>query len=161
MADYDKNCWRTPDSLFIPLHAEFNFGLDAAASHGANKCEVYIPPELDSLVTHWGEFAAMCGVAGRTVWLNPPFNPMTPWADRALEMHDAGLDIVMISNAATGTTWFRKLADRAAQVRFTTGRIAFVHPETGEPVDGNNMAQTVFVLSHTRRYSDRVVWFDV
>lgn len=26
---------------------------------------------------------------------------------------------------------------------------------------GNNAAQCIFVLSHTRTYAERVVWFDV
>lgn len=157
----DKNCWRTPDDLFGPLHAEFNFGLDACASHGAEKCPVYISPDEDALAQSWRHFVAACGVAGRTVWINPPFNPMTPWVDKVLEEHAAGLDIVLLCNAATGTLWFRKLAEVAAQIRFTTGRVAFLHPETGEQMKGNNAAQAIFVLSHTHTYDERVVWFDV
>lgn len=159
----DKNCWRTPDDLFGPLNAEFNFGLDACASHGAQKCSMYIPPEMDALVVDWGDFMIACGVTTthHAVWINPPFNPMTPWVDKVLEEHAAGLDIVLLCNAATGTLWFRKLAEVAAQIRFTTGRVAFLHPETGEQMKGNNAAQAIFVLSHTRTYDERVVWFDV
>lgn len=160
----DKNCWRTPDDLFVPLNAEFNFGMDACASHGAEKCPVYIPPEVDALSVEWSSYVAVgeaCGVADSTVWINPPFNPMTPWVDKVLEEHAAGLDIVLLCNAATGTLWFRKLAEVAAQIRFTTGRVAFLHPETGEQMKGNNAAQCIFVLSHTRKYDERVVWFDV
>ena len=157
----DKNCWRTPDDLFGPLHTEFNFGMDACASHGAEKCPVYIASEIDALALNWRAWMYACGVQRRTVWINPPFNPMTPWVDKVLDEHAAGLDIVLLCNAATGTMWFRKLAEVAAQIRFTTGRVAFLHPETGEQMKGNNAAQCIFVLSHTRTYDERVVWFDV
>ena len=157
----DKNCWRTPGDLFGPLNTEFNFGMDACASHGAQTCPVYIDPETDALRTNWRDWMAFCGVQRRPVWINPPFNPMTPWVDKVLEEHAAGLDIVLLCNAATGTLWFRKLAEVAAQIRFTTGRVSFLHPETGEQMKGNNAAQAIFVLSHTRAYDERVVWFDV
>lgn len=157
----DKNTWRTPDSLFGPLNEEFNFGLDASASHGAQKCPVYLSPDENALVTDWRQYAELFGVADRFVWINPPFTPMQPWSDRVLQMHAAGMDIVMLTNAATGTRWFRELAEEAAQIRFTTGRIAFIHPDTGVQMKGNNMAQSIFVFSHTRHYDQRVVWFDV
>ena len=67
----------------------------------------------------------------------------------------------MVSNAATGTAWFRRLVERAAQVRFTTGRIGFIHPGTGKAIDGNNQAQAVFVFSHSRKYKEKVIWFNV
>lgn len=157
MEAYDKNCWRTPDSLFQPLHQEFGFVLDAAASVGAEKCPLFIPPELDSLTTPWVDVAP----AGSQVWINPPFNPMQPWADKVLQEYWSGMNVVMVANAATGTKWFRQLAEASSQIRFTTGRVSFLHPNTGEPVGGNNMAQAIFVLQHDRTYDERVIWFNV
>lgn len=162
MAGYDKNCWRTPNSFFNRLDDEFHFGMDAAAADLAiSKCAVFIPPEVDALATDWKEYACLMGVSGSPVWINPPFNPMAPWADKVLGEFENGVEVVMLTNAATGTSWFRKLADKASQIRFTTGRIAFLHPVTGERVNGNTMAQAVFVFSHSVKYKEKVIWLDV
>jgi len=143
---YEKNNWRTPDSLFSPLNDEFNFGMDAAASHGAGKVEVYIPPEVDSLATDWREYASLFGVEDRFVWLNPPFN-------------QSAMDIVMVCDASVGTQWFYALQEAAAQVRFTVGRVGFIQPDTGEVADLNMRSQAVLVFSNTRTYKDKYVWF--
>lgn len=159
---YDKNKWRTPQSVFDKLNAEFNFGMDAAASDGAQKCPIYIPPEVDSLTTNWRDYAELFGVAGQPVWLNPPFNPMGVWADRAIEMFiEECMDVVIIGNSATDTKWFYNLQEISAQVRFTRGRIGFVHPETDEEMNDNNKGQAIFVLSHTRKYDERFIWIAV
>jgi hypothetical protein len=43
----EKQDWRTPRSIFDPLHAEFNFTLDAAASadnsRASSRSRIYTP----------------------------------------------------------------------------------------------------------------------
>ena len=45
--------WTTPDSVYKPLHAEFQFTLDAAASEDNAKCAMYYDQALDGLQQSW------------------------------------------------------------------------------------------------------------
>ena len=69
-AIFSSECehWGTPDAPWQELHAEFDFGLDAAASDENAKLPFYITKEQDALTQDW---AALSG--GRFVWINPPF----------------------------------------------------------------------------------------
>lgn len=91
----------TPDDIFLPLHAEFDFTLDAAAARHNAKCKRYyargpspandngrqlslFPEEVvadpdalgyDGLLQPWGR--------GERVWVNPPFSNIAPWVAKA------------------------------------------------------------------------------
>lgn len=72
------------------------------------------------------------------VWLNPPYSSalIQRFADKVVnsEFNQA---IVLVNNA-TETGWFRKLADNASAIVFTTGRIKYYKRdgEHGTPLQG-------------------------
>lgn len=91
----------TPDDIYLPLHQEFDFTLDAAAARHNAKCKRYyargpspandngrqltlFPEEVaadpdalgyDGLLQPWGR--------GERVWINPPFSNIAPWVAKA------------------------------------------------------------------------------
>jgi hypothetical protein len=80
----------TPPCVWIPLHAEFDFTLDAAASHQNTKCPRYCT--LDGTFHRVGSAEPLCIVeanglalpwAGERVWVNPPFSGLRPWVEKA------------------------------------------------------------------------------
>lgn len=62
---------RTPDELWLPLHDEFRFTLDAAARPWNSKTPRHC---TDGLSESW---------AGERVWCNPPFSDVRPWVEKA------------------------------------------------------------------------------
>lgn len=82
MADFDTRFksntveWPTPPELYLPLHAEFGFDVDVAATAENAKCANYWTKEQDGLLQPWGK----CN------WMNPPYGKDVPkWLKRALQ----------------------------------------------------------------------------
>ena len=79
----------TPPCVWVPLHAEFDFTLDAAASHENAKLHRYCTLEgsFHRLGTVCGQLSAETGLAlsweGERVWCNPPFSRLRPWVEKA------------------------------------------------------------------------------
>ena len=46
--------WATPQAFFDELNKEFNFDLDACATHENHKCEHYFTKEENGLLQTWG-----------------------------------------------------------------------------------------------------------
>ena len=87
-------------------------------------------PELrDSLAQEWGEHDG-------TLWLNPPFSNIAPWAEKcAKECADRQAWTLLLVPASVGSNWFAEhVADRAL-VLFLTGRITFVGSTQPYPKD--------------------------
>lgn len=70
--------FETPRKVFDPLHAEFQFDLDAAASERNALCPVYLDKAMDALtMDEW---------PGERVWLNPPYGKeLKFWVAKAYE----------------------------------------------------------------------------
>jgi hypothetical protein len=161
--DDTKNHWATPPEVFDPLHAEFGFHLDAAAT--LDTCKVvdleegkfrYIGPDhewdsqRDAFEVDWVEASQ-----GRPVWLNPPYGRgIDRWM--ALARHwGERVPVCVLVFARTDTRWWWDSVfarDRrgirqgnpvlpgaakmcAAEVRFKPGRIKFIDPATKKPGD--------------------------
>ena len=116
----DRQTWRTPDTLFDGLHSEFNFTLDAAANAWDSKCDKYISPDEDSLITPWGH--------GQIIWCNPPFAQVMPWMKKALVEQTNRNDIVFLLKAATDTRWFHQYVIPYAEWWLFDGRVHFEPP---------------------------------
>jgi|SRR3990167_728157 len=136
MADFDKNRfaskkqdWVTPDDVFIPLHKEFKFTLDVAASYQNAKVErFYNGDEIDAMDWPWG--------IGEICWLNPPYGkgyPLSKWVQRAYNQSQAGATVVMLIPARTNTNWFHEYCLRHGEVRFIRGRPKFGGAKHGLP----------------------------
>lgn len=108
---------RTPDALFRKLNDEFDFTLDAAASHANAKCEWYFTVEDDALGKDWGL---------ARVWLNPPFGKgLREWVRKAWEASRAGALVVMLVPSATDMDWWHEYVLEADEIRFIHGRMSF------------------------------------
>lgn len=114
----------TPADVFDPLHAEFQFTLDAAAARHNAKCPRYYSlgaaptaanarqlsmfpdvfvgdPDavaLDGLAQNWAK--------GERIWCNPPFSNLEAWVAKA---HNADATVVMLLPAnRTEQPWWQR-----------------------------------------------------
>jgi phage N-6-adenine-methyltransferase len=126
--DSAKQDWTTPDEVFQPLHDEFGFTLDAAASKENARAPVYFDQVLDGLRQDWGQ---------HVVWLNPPYGDgaakMSDWVRKSYAASRAGATVVLLIPARTNTSWFQDICLRYAEVRFIRGRPKFGDAEHGLP----------------------------
>jgi DNA (cytosine-5)-methyltransferase 1 len=144
-----KYQWRTDPALFASLDAEFGFDFDAAANDGwlLGGLRPFISPEEDALVTPWA-------TKGSRAWFNPPwggkvarcapscrrdhvhrdfsFRGTGAFISRAIEQVSHLSLVVMLVPTAPDTTWYRRAAAHAHEVR-QMPRIRFWHPETMRP----------------------------
>lgn len=119
---------RTPRELWDPLHDEFGFTLDVAASTANALTEDYYDREKDGLEQPWH---------GR-VWCNPPYSDLGAWAHKALTeiaREDGPWSIVMLLPAnRTEQAWWQDYVEPArrkglCEVRFLRGRLRFDTPD--------------------------------
>lgn len=145
----EKDLWRTPPEVFDPLHAEFGFGLDAAALANSALLPQWLGPDhpdplrQDALNTDWSQWSE-----GRPVWDNPPYSIAALFLAMGL-WHAEHRDLVSahLVFARTGTKWWfesvlgrdHKTGERipgkmcAAEIRWRPSRIRFHDAETGKP----------------------------
>ncbi len=115
--------WRTPRGLFLALHAEHGFTLDAAATHGNTQLPRYFTAKEDGLAQDW---------SGHRVWLNPPYGKMVPlWMAKAATAQTL---VVVLVPARTDTAWWHEwVLPRATQVAYVRGRLTFEGANSGAP----------------------------
>ena len=127
--------WGTPDEVFLPLDAEFHFGLDAAASFDSHKCHTYLTKESNALACDWRSIS-------QSVFLNPPYSQLRAFVQKAHEESMKGCKVVCLLPSRTDTkrVWHRFIWDGTShhprtgvQVRFLEGRITFVGAKNGAP----------------------------
>ena len=160
---WDNLGWMTPDETFKALDSVFHFVADMAADAQSAKCAAFITPELDALVEPWGDWAA----PGEYVYINPPYGPpkrttashpgnpgVGAFVRRAYEEAMAtGINVVMLLHAKTDTSWWHEYCWRADEIWEVSGRISFVHPETGRPGKGGpGMGQAVVIFRRDRQF---------
>src|SRR4051812_12664465 len=96
-----KSDWETPRDLFEKLHDEFEFTLDAAASHRNALCQEYYTEADDALMQPWTG----------TVWCNPPYDRrLDKWAEKAIQSAISGATVVMLVAARTDSRWWQGIA---------------------------------------------------
>lgn len=110
--------WSTPQNMFVELHREFNFTVDAAASKDNAKCKRYFDKETNGLMQNW---------AGETVWCNPPYGrQIGKWMKKALvESRHPRTTVVMLVPVRTDAAWFHDYVYHRAEIRFLRGRLKF------------------------------------
>ena len=108
--------WCTPDSIFAPLHAEFQFTLDGAATAENAKLPRF---SRDAFSEYWGN---------ECVWLNPPYGHLNlmRWMKRAYLGSRFGATVVCLVPSHTGQKWWQEYATKANEVRWIPGKITFV-----------------------------------
>jgi len=113
-----SNEWETPQSFFDKLDKEFNFTLDACATHQNHKCDKYHTEEDDGLSKSW---------KGETVFINPPYSDVGKWVKKAYdESTQNGVTVVMLIPARTDTRyWHDYIMEGAGTIYFVKGRLKF------------------------------------
>ena len=116
----------TAPEVFAPLHAEFDFTIDAAAASHNAKCLRYYDSDADGLVQSW---------AGERVWCNPPYSNIRPWVEKAWAENDAQLVVMLLPANRTEQRWWqddiepgRDQECSPLHVRFLRGRMRFIRP---------------------------------
>ncbi len=129
----DKMDWGTPNSVFDPLDAEFNFTLDVCASSDNAKCFDYFDEKEDGLAQEW---------KGHQCWMNPPYGrEIGQWVQKAWDQKHKGVTTVCLIPARTDTKMWsifwdhdcHKTRDAFDEVRFIKGRVKFEGAEQGAP----------------------------
>ena len=79
------------------------------------------------------------------VWCNPPYSRgvIAEFADHAIAEASRTSQILFLTNACAGASWWQRLLLNADSVLFFDKRIAFIDPN-GEPMRGNNHGQSLF-----------------
>jgi phage N-6-adenine-methyltransferase len=133
--------WATPWSLFRRFDEEFHFTLDVCASAENAKCPRFFTREQDGLAQPW---------RGHTFCMNPPFNEIARWMERAttamIEERCTGVALVP---AYTDVSWFHTYVwdpvfnrvRPGREIRFHKGRIRF-----DDRRGGNSPFPTLFVI---------------
>lgn len=124
--------WYTPEQYIEA--ARFVMGsidLDPASNDFANetvKATVYYDEAMNGLERDWYG----------NIWLNPPYSSVLiqKFAEKLVDSKFE--QAIVLVNNATETGWFRRLADEADAVLFTTGRIKYRKRdgEHGTPLQG-------------------------
>lgn len=117
--------WYTPEDI-VDRAADVMDGIeiDPASCADANiivQAEKFYTAETNGLAQEW---------IG-SVWLNPPYDLVSPWAEKLSEEIEAGrvTEACVLVNASTETKWFSKFAARASSVCFIAGRLSFWNPK--------------------------------
>lgn len=115
MSDHER--WQTPPEVWDPLHAEFDFDLDAAADAITTRLPNYLTDALSP--ARW---------PGQRIWLNPPYGKkLEPFVRRAAD--EAGynkLVVALIPFRCRGGWWHDAVLGRAREVRCVRKRVSFV-----------------------------------
>jgi len=82
----------------------------------------------DSLTTYWP-------FGDGTMWLNPPFADIAPWACKCSNVASAPSWTLMLVPASEGTNWWSEFVHGIAMVYFLSPRITFVGSKDPYPKD--------------------------
>lgn len=126
----------TPPCVFVPLDAEFRFTLDVAANHHNAKCDKYCTLEGTFYRQPSGtpeRMGTQNGLErpwlGETVWINPPFSGLRPWAEKAWD--EESTTVMLLPNNREEQPFWQKLIepyrDRAGSI-LTTRNLAKRRP---------------------------------
>lgn len=152
MTDFDKNAWQTPKYVFNWLQRKFGwFDLDGCASSENALCKEYIDSDFDFLTCSMRGFQNCCEKENLKIYVNPPYSDVTPFLIRAKELRDAGHLVVILLNNDKSTQWYQNHIQGVANevIDIVGGRIAFIHPVTGQEIKGNSKGQMVVVFDPT------------
>ena len=134
------NEWYTPESYIEAAHTCMgNIDLDPASTPIANKVvkakRIYTQKD-NGLQQEW---------VGK-IWLNPPYETalIGKFIDKLSASVESGtvIEAIVLTNNATDTKWFARLADVSSFLCFPTGRIKFWHSikKSATPLQGQCVA---------------------
>lgn len=120
----------TPWEFIEAVEDQFGpIGFDLAASSGNGtiitnaKADSYFTKEHNSLIQPWDELRYT--LESSLLWLNPPFDPITPWVKKCAEESQKGANILLLSRASLDTNWYWNYINPFAESLILTPRITF------------------------------------
>lgn len=127
-----KQDYGTPPEFVRAVEARFGLlRCDLAASFGNAKAPIFYAEACNSLAQPWA-----LEHSDGTLWLNPPFADIDPWAAKCAEesARRRGL-ILMLSPASIGSNWFAAHVNRKAMVLGLSPRLTFEGTSDPYPKD--------------------------
>ena len=119
----DKDDWQTPPEIFGPLHDEFDFTIDAAATAANAMRPRYWTVEDDAISQDW---------VGERIWCNPPYGrTQKSFIEKAAECR-AEVAVLLLPAHPDTAAWHDWIFP-VAEVRFLRGRIKFVGGQHSAP----------------------------
>ena len=135
--------WRTPETLYNQLNAEFGFDVDAAATDANRWVDgEYFGPDHAYMAQRDALTIPDWSLYGRTFYLNPPYSKCREFLTKASkESREHGVTVVCLVPARTDTRWFHEVVwdremhrpERGVEVRFLKGRLTFEGATAGAP----------------------------
>jgi len=159
-----KNSWGTDRRVSGAMDLEFNFDMDAAASHKNHLFPVYLTKEDNALEVDWSKITLHheTDITVKTVWVNPPYGRgmIKKFMQKCIEQKEKGVTSVMLVPATLDAQWLP--INEISEIRIITGgRLTFISPcdyiikgkngkpdrliKEGEPVSGNTKG-SMFVI---------------
>lgn len=115
-----RDLWGTPSWLYVPLHEEFNFEIDAAADKNNALCPRFFTKEQNALTQIWDE----------PTFCNPPYSVAAggtlKWVTYGYEQSQCGnVPVVFIVQGDTSTKYRRFALQYASEIRDLVHRVKF------------------------------------
>jgi len=116
--------WATPQAWFDYLNLEFKFDLDPCCYAETAKCQDFFTPVEDGLSQSW---------ANRRVFMNPPYDRLETWMEKACrECRDHHALVVCFVPARPDTQWWHRYAV-LGEIRYPIGRVKFAGAKSFAP----------------------------
>jgi hypothetical protein len=113
----------TPPELLSAIEGRFDLiGIDLAADSRNAVTVEYISRKENSLKQNWTKL-----LKGRLGYLNSPFDPMDPWADKSIYESSQGARLGVLGQASVGSNWFWKMFPLCATYVLTPRPIFLGH----------------------------------
>lgn len=163
MTDFDKDTWRTPPYFVNWVKCSYGVWIDGSAKKENAVFKHWIGEGgmfSDFLDENLGEhllstvtFICHSQLVDLrpVIFVNPPYSDVTPFLKQAKRLRDQGIKVVMLLNNDKSTQWYQNHIHNVANevIDIIGGRIAFIHPITGQEIKGNSKGQMVVVFDPT------------
>lgn len=152
MTDFDRDTWQTPRYFFRWLGMRFLFDIDGCANSKNHLLPQWIGDGgvFDNFLDLDLEIFNLA-FERSSIFVNPPYSDVTPFIQQAKRLRDHGHLVVMLLNNDKSTQWYQNHIHNVANevIDIIGGRIAFVHPITGQEIKGSSKGQMVVVFDPT------------
>lgn len=124
-----KQTYETPPEFMRAVSKRFGpISFDLACVLETAKAKRFFTPESDAFQFDWHKLRGL-------LWLNPPYDNISPWAERCAKESRLGAKILFLVPASVGSNWHANFVHNTAHVCFLNGRIQFVGAKDPYPKD--------------------------
>lgn len=121
--------YETPEDFLAAVQKRFGIiNCDLAARADNAKGPKWFDEAVDSLTVDWHRTEG-------NLWLNPPFDNISPWAEKCAVESEKGAKILFLTPASVGSNWFSNFVFNKAHVLFLNKRLTFVGAKDAYPKD--------------------------